>query len=316
MLASPARSTAAARGYAAPARCSSTARRCAPAPPRSAPLPGGAITTIEGLARDGELHPVQQAFVDENGDAVRLLHPGIHHDVGGAARPRRPSRPRRRSARRWRRTCAAAAPTSASSPPSKSVARRRAASLMTGDASEPGLHITGERRASAFRRRAPATRRGAYANTSPRRRQRAGSPCGPTAASSPTPARSSTDRASAPDSRSRSPTNCACRSTRVEVVLGDTGSRAMGHGHVRQPVDRARRPAAPEGRRHRPRGAARSRRRPPRPARRRPHAPRAAASPRRATPAAASRYAELLAGRSSTRDSRTMRRSRRPPSSP
>ena len=34
------------------------------------------ITTVEGLARDGELDPVQQGFHDEHGAAVRLLHAG------------------------------------------------------------------------------------------------------------------------------------------------------------------------------------------------------------------------------------------------
>ena len=42
---------------------------------------GAEITTIEGLAQDGRLHPLQQAFHRARSGAVRLLH--SRYDPGG-----------------------------------------------------------------------------------------------------------------------------------------------------------------------------------------------------------------------------------------
>jgi carbon-monoxide dehydrogenase small subunit len=38
---------------------------------------GGEVTTIEGLARDGELHPVQQAFREQHGLQCAYCTPGF-----------------------------------------------------------------------------------------------------------------------------------------------------------------------------------------------------------------------------------------------
>ena len=53
---------------------------------------GGSITTIEGLAKDGELHPVQQAFVTETAMQCGYCIPGfIMTAVGLLSREARPS---------------------------------------------------------------------------------------------------------------------------------------------------------------------------------------------------------------------------------
>ena len=55
---------------------------------------GQCITTVESLAERDELHPLQAAFREAHGLAVRLLHTGIPDDRTGAPRPRARSRPR------------------------------------------------------------------------------------------------------------------------------------------------------------------------------------------------------------------------------
>ena len=53
---------------------------------------GGSITTIEGLAQNGELHPVQQAFVDESAMQCGYCIPGfIMTAVGLLGRDASPS---------------------------------------------------------------------------------------------------------------------------------------------------------------------------------------------------------------------------------
>lgn len=42
----------------------------------AAAVDGSEITTIEGIAQDGELHPVQQAFIDNGGFQCGICTPG------------------------------------------------------------------------------------------------------------------------------------------------------------------------------------------------------------------------------------------------
>ncbi len=78
-------------------------------------MDGQHVTTIEGLASDGRLDPLQEAFVVHGRGSVRLLHPGDDH--GGARSSWQPTRSRRASKSRKRSSVifAAAAATVASS---------------------------------------------------------------------------------------------------------------------------------------------------------------------------------------------------------
>ena len=60
---------------------------------------GGEVTTIEGLARDGVLHPVQQAFVEESAMQCGYCIPGfIMTAVGLLNREANPTSPQIREA--------------------------------------------------------------------------------------------------------------------------------------------------------------------------------------------------------------------------
>ena len=64
--------------------------RCAPAERASERRAGKNITTIEGLEQNGQLHPVQQAFLDQEAFQCALLHARDDHARGGAAAARIP----------------------------------------------------------------------------------------------------------------------------------------------------------------------------------------------------------------------------------
>ena len=57
-----------------------------------AQVAGANVTTIEGVARDGELHPVQQAFIEHGGAQCGICTPGmVLASVALLARNPRPS---------------------------------------------------------------------------------------------------------------------------------------------------------------------------------------------------------------------------------
>ena len=92
------RNSDAGSGNAAPARCMSTGARRSPASCRSPPSADRKVTTLEGLLEDGKPNKLQQAFIDEAGRAMRLLHLR-HGDAGaGAAAATSRIRPTTRSA--------------------------------------------------------------------------------------------------------------------------------------------------------------------------------------------------------------------------
>ena len=49
---------------------------------------GSSVITIEGLAQEGRLHPLQQAFIDEGAVQCGYCTPGLYH-VGRSAVPRK-----------------------------------------------------------------------------------------------------------------------------------------------------------------------------------------------------------------------------------
>ena len=72
---------------------------------------GRAVTTIEGLEQDGQLHPVQQAVMDEGGFQCAFCAPGFTMSMVGHADEEPENRPARKRPISCRATSAGAATT-------------------------------------------------------------------------------------------------------------------------------------------------------------------------------------------------------------
>jgi len=89
------------------------------------------VTTIEGLAHDGALHPLQQAFLEHDGFQCGYCTPGMILTASSfSTRIRRPAA--RRSPSGWSTTSAGAARTPGFSMPSKPWRGRKEASREPG----------------------------------------------------------------------------------------------------------------------------------------------------------------------------------------
>ena len=110
---------------------------------------GGDVTTIEGLAQDGELHPMQEAFRECHGLQCGYCTPGMIMQSVDLLKENPPP-PRRRSARGSRATSAAAPATTTSSRPCsrRPAATRERSMTATGrtGATGPGTEIGRDRR--------------------------------------------------------------------------------------------------------------------------------------------------------------------------
>ena len=158
---------------------------------------GKEVTTIEGLAHDGELHPLQQAFVDHGGFQCGYCTPGMIMNAYGLllAGPASVAREDRRGA--WRTTSAAAAPTRGSWRRSSRSSRTDGRPAMS--ARRPGPPLLPQARRRRHRRARPPRAADALARPGPRAIPRTSTPTSGsarTAASPSSPARSRWARAS------------------------------------------------------------------------------------------------------------------------
>ena len=86
---------------------------------------GREVTTIEGLAKDGELNPMQEAFVKHYAFQCGYCTPGHGDDEPCACCSAIPIRPTKKSARHWPAIFACAPATCRSSTPSKTRQRNK-----------------------------------------------------------------------------------------------------------------------------------------------------------------------------------------------